>query len=151
MSMTKTKTKMPVTMTNATGTRSKVVLVLLTTFLGFFGLDRMYMGAWLSGFAKLAFFIAGIVMLTTATATLLGVICLVIWGAWCLVDFVLVLINAIERSEANPFSPQTTLKWTNQRDLDLATYVAIGLAVVYMASEVYFAVTTDWGEFLKQS
>lgn len=60
--------------------KDKVILIILSYILGVFGIDRMYLGCWTTGFLKLI--------------TIGGL------GIWYLIDLLLITINAFSLSKA---------------------------------------------------
>ena len=93
-------------MVELTNVKSKVVLVVLTCIgLSFFGIDRIYAGQVWLGILKLV--------------TLGGL------GIWYLVDFLIVIINALSKSKSGIFG---ITKWSD--NLNTTFYVALVLVVL---------------------
>lgn len=93
-------------MVEKSNVKSKVVLIVLTCIgLSFFGIDRMYAGQVWLGILKLV--------------TLGGL------GIWYFVDFLIVIINALSKSESGVFG---ITKWSD--NLNKAFYVALVLVII---------------------
>lgn len=66
--------------TNNVVIKNKLILILLSYLLGVFGIDRMYLGCWGTGFIKL-FTIGGL-------------------GIWYMIDLVLIIANCLSSSNS---------------------------------------------------
>tara|TARA_B110001452_G_C15237933_1_gene428617 strand:+ start:2885 stop:3247 length:363 start_codon:yes stop_codon:yes gene_type:complete len=97
---------------NNTNVKSKVVLIVLTSLgLGFLGIDRMYAGEIGLGILKLL--------------TLGG------FGIWALIDYILIMINALTKSKSGLFS---ITRWSD--NLDLGFDVALIFILIHVVGSV---------------
>lgn len=131
---------------NATRVRSKVVLAFLSAILGMTGADRLYAGAMLSGFIKLALFLIFLTSLIV-TLSLIGayavegnffsnvgasaIVALVvgiILAVWSFVDYIIVLVSCLGRSNTGPWSMGgSKVGWKDQEDVKFAFWLSIVL------------------------
>lgn len=94
--------------------KDKVVLIILSYILGIFGVDRMYLGCWISGFFKLITF-GGL-------------------GIWYLVDLLLIIINAYSRSNSSVLC--SGYSW-NPATLDIAQTIATIIIFLFVLKIIF--------------
>ena len=89
--------------------KDKVILIILSYLLGLFGVDRMYLGCWVSGFFKLI--------------TLGGL------GIWYLIDLLMIMVNAYNFSEAPAICGGYV--W-NKATMEIAHYIATIILILFV-------------------
>lgn len=95
---------------NSTNEKSKLVLLIISSLeLGLAGIDRFYAGDITSGFIKL-FTVGG-------------------FGIWALIDWILIIINALTRSKEGIFG---ITKWNDLKHEDLIFYLALIILIFHI-------------------
>ena len=89
--------------------KDKVILIILSYLLGMFGVDRMYLGCWVSGFFKLITF-GGL-------------------GIWYLIDLLMIIVNAYNFSEAPAICGGYV--W-NKGTMEIAHYIATIILILFV-------------------
>ena len=89
--------------------KDKVILIILSYLLGMFGIDRMYLGCWISGFFKLISF---------------GGLCI-----WYLIDLLMIMVNAYNFSEAPAICGGYV--W-NKGTMEIAHYIATIILILFV-------------------
>lgn len=125
----------------STGDKSKLLLLLIELVypLGWFGLDRLYMGCPGTALLKLMLFVVGVVLFNYKFYNA-GVTLLLIWLFVGLVDFILVIINAITQSKTNPFCTDSSRRyassstgvWSSQSEIQYGAWFAMGIVLIYL-------------------
>jgi hypothetical protein len=112
------------------GPSKTVLLVIEALGLGAFGIDRMYMGMYLSGFAKLALLLMVAPLYQISSA--LSVLAFTVWSMWAMVDSLWVFINAIAGSNALPLG--ATGVWdSSPGDVNTARTVAVVMLFFHLS------------------
>lgn len=89
--------------------KDKVILIILSYLLGIFGIDRMYLGCWVSGFFKLI--------------TLGGL------GIWYLIDLLMIMVNAFNYSQSPAIC--SGYVW-NKGTMEIAHYIATIILILFV-------------------
>lgn len=121
------------------GGKSKLLLLLIELMypLGWFGLDRLYMGCPRSALLKLLLFVIGVVLFNYKYYNA-GVTLLLIWLFFGLFDFMLVIINAVTQSKANPFCTSATPVagptgiWSSPSEIKYGAWFAMAIVLIYL-------------------
>jgi hypothetical protein len=127
-----------------TRTRSKVVYEFLAGFLCATGADRIYLGAYMSGFIKLGMFLGLIICFAVVAsagffssnfadafaisgwAFVMMFIIIVVLGTWVFVDYIIALVNGLSRSNSGPWSMGADkVKWMGEKDINAGFYLTI--------------------------
>lgn len=116
--------------------RSKLLMVILETFFGVFGVTRLYLRKYTSFAIKLSLPIIAVILsyfeqpATGSAAFFL----MLAWFVWTLFDYLAVIMNAVTASEGIPESmgkPRTI--WIAATDIYLAQIVAIVISLPFFA------------------
>jgi TM2 domain-containing membrane protein YozV len=94
---------------NSNNTKSKTVLIILSYLFGVFGVDRMYLGCYGSGIAKLL--------------TLGGL------GIWYFIDLLLITLNAVEKKSS--ISICSNYVW-EKASIEQAYYVSLVIIALFV-------------------
>ena len=94
--------------------KDKLVLLILSYILGMLGVDRMYLGCWVSGFLKLI--------------TLGGL------GIWYLIDLLLIMVNAYNFSTSPAIC--SGYIW-NKNTMEVAHYIATILIILFVLKIIF--------------
>lgn len=124
--------------------RSKAVYEFLAGFLNITGADRLYCGAYMSGFLKLGLFIGLFICIGVAASSgfvtsnfsdainvagwsvVMLFIIVIILSIWVIVDYVIAIINGLSKSKIGPWSMGANkIRWTNDEDIQTGFYVTL--------------------------
>lgn len=94
--------------------KDKVILIILSYLLGIFGIDRMYLGCWVSGFLKLV--------------TLGGL------GIWYLIDLLMIMVNAFNYSQSPAIC--SGYVW-NKGTMEIAHYIATIILILFVIKIIF--------------
>ena len=103
-------------------------------FVGCFGFDRMYMGCYTEGFAKLLLFISVFILLPLAPIA--GIIALCAWILWSLFDYVVVIGNALVRSQHTPWTFCRRSQWGKNGEIQNGFIFALLIVLLHVATVV---------------
>ena len=138
--------------------QNKVVLALMYFLgLGPLGFDRIVTGCYASGIAKLMLFIFSIVLLFVIP--IVGIILLIGWGLWALIDTIVVLASLLTKQDGVPlfckvrFDPaaQQPAFWIGIASMIITIigYVILPIALVVNSNSSSYDSSYYYGEFLK--
>ena len=108
--------------------KSKILLLLIEGLVGPLGFDRMYMGCFRSGIVK--FLLPFIAISFMYVLPPLGTAILGGWVVWALVDYAIVMINALARWRTQPFTVGCGGQeryWKDEKEVQYGFYLAISL------------------------
>lgn len=110
--------------------KNKMVLILLSGFLGFLGVDRLYMRCYREAFMKFFLFVGGLLLLFVSPP--IGAIMLLINILWTIMDQILVLFNALVESTYVPatFCKSPGLRWASLSDIRNGKWLAVFVILV---------------------
>jgi TM2 domain-containing membrane protein YozV len=94
--------------------KDKVILIILSYLLGMFGIDRMYLGCWVSGFFKLITF-GGL-------------------GIWYLIDLLLIMVNAFNFSQVPAICGGYV--W-DKGTMEIAHYIATIILILFVIKIIF--------------
>lgn len=123
--------------------RNKCSLVAIEGFfLGFLGIDRLYMGCYQTGLVKMAIFFLFVALLVAYIITekneifLASLIPLSVSFAWSFWDANAVFVNSAIKSESAPtgfcFSTLKKFPWTSVSDIESAQYLGIAVYIIFV-------------------
>ena len=121
-----------VVMQSESGGKSKIILLLIELFVGAFGFDRMYMGCYQEGFAKLFLFMSIFALLPFSPV--FAIVALFAWAAWALFDYVVVMFNALSCSTNTPFTFCRQNKWGSDGEVRNGWILAVIILVLHLSS-----------------
>jgi hypothetical protein len=122
--------------------RNKCSLIAIEGFLlGFLGIDRLYMGCYLTGLIKMGFFFVFVGLLVAYIITdkneifIASLIPLAVSFAWALWDANAVFVNSAIKSETAPsgfcFSTLKKFPWSSTTDIESAQYLGIAVYIIF--------------------
>ncbi len=120
--------------------KSKIILLLIEMFVGSFGFDRMYMGCYEEGFAKLFLFLS--IFLFAVISPVLMIVALVAWLAWSFFDYVVVMFNALARSQQTPWTFCRKRQWGSNGEVHNGFVFALFIIAVHIALILGVVATT---------
>ena len=94
--------------------KNRIILLLIELFVGAFGFDRMYMGSMHEGLLKLGLFLMGLILLFLFP--IFGLVLILAWAAWAFFDTVVVVFNALTRSNNTPWTFGKESSWGDEGD-----------------------------------
>jgi TM2 domain-containing membrane protein YozV len=118
--------------------KNKLVVLMIDAFgLGYLGLDRIYLGCYLSGVIKFSVLVFGTLLLFTPNrnASLAGLLLLLVSLIWNMVDTFSLLYNAITEKRGVPYTfcrTRKPVRWVNYQNVSDAKNYALALTVVYL-------------------
>lgn len=123
-----------------TSGKSKPLLVLLSTFFGFLSVDRFYMGCYKSGFIKLCLLLFGIILMILSPG--IGIFLLLVYVLWTIVDFIVVIFNALIGSRYIPvtFCSTPGQPWESENSIQSAQWLTLLLVIIGASSYMSMSV-----------
>lgn len=113
------------------GGKSKIILLLIEMFVGSLGFDRMYMGCYEEGFAKLFLFLS--IFFFVAVSPVIAIVALIAWAAWAFFDYVIVIFNALARSQQTPWTFCRKSQWGSHGEVNNGFVLALFIVMVHIA------------------
>jgi TM2 domain-containing membrane protein YozV len=116
--------------------KNKVIALFIDTFgLGYLGLDRIYLGCYLSGVLKFACNVIGALFLFSTTSSIavktVGALMVLAGFVWTTIDSLTLLYNAIVESPTVPYLfCSTPMMWKDEQNIVDAKNVAIVLLLI---------------------
>ena len=123
--------------------KSKIILLLIEMFVGCFGFDRMYMECYAEGFAKLFLFIS--IFILFPLSPIAGVIVLSAWLLWTLFDYVVVIGNALARSQHTPWTFCRKSQWGRNGEIQNGFIFAVCIVLFHIACIVAVPISLGGG------
>jgi len=118
--------------------KNKLIVLLLDAFgFGNLGLDRIYLGCYLSGVLKFSILVFGILLLFTPNrdASLAGAALLTVSFIWNLIDTATIFYNAITEQRGLPFlfcRTNRPVRWKNYQNIVDGKNYALALLLLYI-------------------
>ena len=118
--------------------KNKLIVLLLDAFgFGYMGLDRIYLGCYLSGVLKFSIAVFSMLLLFTPNveAQLVGGMLLVVSLVWNLIDTFTIFYNAITEQRGVPFifcRSDKPMMWKDQQNIVDGKNFGLALMLIYI-------------------